>query len=496
MGGGDAGPETLMRAPRAVFLTTALFAVALSATAQVTAPHDRLAGARISGVVFDSVARAPLASAWVQLVASDSAGAAARTAISDSTGHYAFDDLPEGRYRLGFFHALLDSLGVNVPLREVAVRRGRATRADLAVPSGATLRAIICGVRSPRDSGLVVSGATVIGVVREARGGAPAANATVSGEWLEMSFLTTGVDRRRPRLAVTTGANGWFALCNAPAGGTMFLTASRGADSTDLIETPVPADGFLRRDLYLGAATSILVRDTAPRPDSLALPPRVVRSGSGRVTGIVRRAADDRPLAGAIVHLSDGPTARTDERGAFTLAGAPLGTRTLEVRSVGSYPTRRAVDVIDGAPPVQVRLANFQAVLDTVKILAPGAADRHGSGFDVRSRTGLGRYLTAQDLERRGALFTSDAFRNLPGTRLERDTIGMRHIYVRSAFGEWCEPSVHIDGLYMWNLDADEIDGMVSLRSVRAIELYNEATTPPEYQRGLSGCGTILIWTK
>ncbi|MBA4072668.1 MAG: hypothetical protein C0497_12655 [Gemmatimonas sp.] len=478
------------------FVPLAIMFVLSAQSAAAQSASERTPGVRVSGVVHDSVAHGPLAGAWVQLAGADRAGRAARTAVSDSLGRYAFDDVPEGRYKLGFFHAVLDSLGVEVPLRDLAVRRGRPLRADLAVPSGGTLRALICGVRSPRDSGVVVSGAAVIGVVRDARGGAPAEGVTISGEWLEISFRTQGIERRRPRVVVTTGANGWFALCNTPAGGNMFLTASRGADSTDLIEAAVPVDGFLRRDLYLGAARTVVVRDTTPRPDSLALPPRIVRSGEGRLSGTVMSADFRRPLAGAIVHLSDGPTARADERGAWTLANAPLGTRVLEVRSVGYYPDRRAVHVVGGMPPVQVALSTFTSVLDTVKIIAQGVTDRHGSGFEERKRTGLGRYLTSTDLERRGALFTSDAFRNLPGTRLERTETGERIILVRSAFGEWCQPSVHIDGLYMWNLTADDIDGMVSLRYVKGIEVYTEATTPAEYQRAMTGCGTILIWTK
>lgn len=457
---------------------------------------DRLPGVRVSGTVHDSIAHTPLAGAWVQLAGAGSSTRAARTVVSDSLGRYAFDEVPDGRYRLGFFHAVLDSIGVELPIRNLTVQRGRPVRADLAVPSGGTLRALICGVRSPRDSGVVVSGGAVIGVVRDARGGAPVEGVTVSGEWLEISFRTEGIDRRRPRVVVTTGANGWFALCNAPASGNVFLTASRGADSTDVIEAAVPIEGFLRRDLYLGAARTVVMRDTTFRPDSLALPPRIVRSGEGRISGTVMNADDKRPLAGAIVHLSDGPTARADERGAWTLANAPLGTRVLEVRSVGYYPDRRAVHVVGGMPPVQVALSTFKSVLDTVKVIATRAADRHNSGFEDRKRSGMGRILTSEDLERRGALFTSDAFKNLPGVRLERDSFGFRKIYVRSAFGDWCEPSVHIDGLYMWTLNADDIDGMVSLRYVKGIEVYTEATTPAEYQRGMTGCGTILLWTR
>ncbi len=480
------------------FATAVIAVLLFSSSAEAQGAGDRAPGVRVSGTVHDSVAHAPLAGAWVQLASADSVSHAggARTAISDSLGRYAFDDVPEGRYRLGFFHAVLDSLGVELPFRDLTVRRGRPARLDLAVPSGGTLRALICGVRSPRDSGVVVSGGAVIGVVRDARGGAPVEGVTVSGEWLEISFRTQGIDRRRPRVVVTTGANGWFALCNAPATGNLFLTASCGADSTDLIEAAVPIEGFLRRDLYLGAARTTVLRDSTPRPDSLALPPRIVRSGEGRLSGTVMSADYQRPLPGAIVHLSDGPTARADERGAFTLVNAPLGTRVLEVRSVGYYPDRRAVHVVGGMPPVQVALSTFKSVLDTVKIIAQFATDRHGNSFEDRKRTGLGRYLTSADLERRGAIFTSDAFKTLAGVRLERSSLGSRHIYVRSAFGEWCEPSVHIDGLYMWNLNADDIDGMVSLRYVKGIEVYTEATTPIEFQRAMTGCGTILIWTK
>ena len=311
------------------------------------------------------------------------------------------------------------------------------------------------------------------------------------------------MDRRRPRLVVTTGANGWFALCNAPAGGTMFLTASRGADSTDLIETEVPAEGFLRRDLYLGPAKTRVIRDSTARPDSLSVAPRVVRSGDGRLSGSVIGAAFRRPLTGAIVHLSEGPTARADERGEFRLVNAPLGTRMLEVRSVGYYPERRAVDVIDGAPPVHVSLNTFKAVLDTVRILAVDAPDRQLSGFDQRRRTGQGRYYTRADLARRGVIEVSDLFRNVPGVWLERTPEGTQ-IVMRSAFTAKimeepdfrCRPSVFLDGLHLYQASADEIDLAVPAKKVRAIEVYTEFTVPPQFTRGLTGCGSIVIWTR
>lgn len=490
-----------------------LFVVPAS-PADAQAASERTPGVRVSGTVRDSVARAPLAGAWVQLASADSVARAsrARTAISDSLGRYAFDDVPEGRYRLGFFHAVLDSLGVELPLRHLTVRRGRPARADLAVPSGGTLRALICGVRSPRDSGVMVSGGAVIGVVRDARGGAPVEGVTVSGEWLEISFRTQGIDRRRPRAVATTGANGWFALCNVPARGMMFLQASRGADSTDVLDLQIPASGFAHRQLYVGSSRTIVFGAVVSETDTL-MPVRRMRVGDGLLAGTIMTASGGRPVAGALVRLGDNPPTRADDRGAFVLAEAPAGTRMLEVRAVGYNPARVAVDVIPGAPSATVLLATAKAVLDTVKVLVARAADRHASGFEDRRRSGAGTYLTAQQIARRGAFSTSDLFRMMRGMRIgydydtletdanpnalaEMNQLSDRRILMRGITGNWCEPALWFDGILIPELSVDALDGWVPPDRLAAIEIYSEATLPPQFQRTRSGCGAVLFWTK
>src|SRR6059058_3965342 len=85
----------------------------------------------VHGVTYDSVARAPLAGARVQLVSADDPARFSRTAVSDSLGRYALADVPVGRYTLGFFHPLLDSIGVESPLGMVSVSGREAVRVDL-----------------------------------------------------------------------------------------------------------------------------------------------------------------------------------------------------------------------------------------------------------------------------------------------------------------------------------------------------------------------------
>jgi hypothetical protein len=303
-----------------------------------------------------------------------------------------------------------------------------------------------------------------------------------------------GIVRRAPRLVALTGDNGWFAMCNVPSGGTMTLMASLGPDSTDVIEVQVPAAGFLRRELYLGVARTVVIGDTVKRGDSLALAQRRVHFGNGVLSGTVVAAVGNRPLGGALVGIVDGPRVRANERGEWTLADAPTGSRMLEVRAVGYYPDRRRVDVIAGAPPVRVALSTLQAVLDTVRIVASSVRTRDLQGFLDRRRSGLGHYLTADDLAKRGALNTSDAFRSVPGVHVERSPLGDDVILMRSPFGE-CAPAVYINGMYM-NLGPQDIDDWVRPKEVLGIEVYTGESVPPQFMRGLSGCGSIVIWTR
>lgn len=477
------------------------------AAAQSSRPSNATPGGSISGVVRDSLARGPLAGAWVQFVDASREATVARTVLTDSLGRFSFDGVPNGRYTIGFFHALLDSLGVEPLLRQVTVSRGRAARIELATPSPARLRAAICSAHR-----VFPTGGVVLGVLRDARTRATVAGATVTGEWLEVSVRRGSIDRQRGRVNVTTGTNGWFALCNVPAHGMMFLQASRGGDSTDVLDLQIPASGFVHRQLFVGSSRTVVFDASTPETDTL-LPVRRVRIGDGLLTGTIVTASGGHLVAGALVRLGDNPPTRADQRGAFVLAEAPTGTRMLDVRAVGYSPARIAVDVVTGATPVTVALATSKAVLDTVKVIVARAADRHASGFEDRRRSGAGMFLTAQQIARRGAFSTSELFRMLRGMRVgydydtletdanpnalaEMNQLSDRRILMRGISGNWCEPALWFDGNLIPELSVDALDGWVPPERLAAIEIYSEATVPPQFQRTRSGCGAVLFWTK
>ena len=83
-------------------------------------------GAQIAGIVYDSLARRPLAGADVQLKRVRGAGTdtqrEVRTATADQSGAFTFESVGEGTYVLGFFHLMVDSLGVAMPTRQIHPR--------------------------------------------------------------------------------------------------------------------------------------------------------------------------------------------------------------------------------------------------------------------------------------------------------------------------------------------------------------------------------------
>ena len=449
-------------------------------------PAAPSAGSTIRGTVIDSLAGSPLTRATVQLVSSSTRPAVARTTETDSAGRFAFGEVAEGEYVVGFLHPVLDSLGLEPIARAVTVAGEREVAVELAVPAPARLRGAFCGG---------AGGGAIIGFVRAARGGAPVQGATVRGEWLEISLGTQGVGSRRAERVATTGAGGEFALCDVPSPGTVMLAASQGAGSTDPIELDVPAHGLLRRSLFLGEAVAAARTDTARAGDTVPAPSSI-RRGPGRLSGTVVAGADGAPLAGARVRVLNGETAQANARGEWTLSDAPSGTRVIEVRATGYYPVQRAVDIADGAAPVTVRLSRLAAMLDTIRAVARRQPGRL-SGFEERRRaSGAGRFLTAADIERRRILEFSEIFNYVPGLTRMRDTTGDNTLVMRSAFGEQCVPAVFLDGNLMRNLAPSDLDTLVDPKEVAAVEVYLETQAPPQFQAFMSGCGSIVVWTR
>jgi hypothetical protein len=440
----------------------------------------------VTGVVRDSVAQMPLPGATVQLVAANDPAKFVGSAVSDIYGQFTFHRVPGGKYKIGFIHPMLDSLGVEIPARDIEVVDEAPIETELGTPSSKRLRALYCSSREGIDS----ASAVVVGVVRNAYDGAPVANASVIAQWREYSIGKKGISESLPHVASTTNGLGWFALCNVPNQGTVTLVANVANDSTQIIEVAVPRDRLVRRELFLGG-----------------------HALNGRLSGIVVAEADNLPIQGALVSIVDGPGARANAVGEFAITDAPVGTRMVEVRAIGFYPERRSVDVMNGAMPVRFALSTLKAVLDTVRVKASRLSSRDKTGFEDRRHNGPGRYLTSSAIQKIAPVFLSDLFRGVSGLRVgyASDTLATdmaigvspdamsnidRRLLMRGISGDWCAAAIYLDGLHFPGLGASELDAWLRPGEVAGVEVYSEASVPNEFRQERSGCGSVVIWRK
>ena len=461
-------------------------ALAHAATAQITDSEHRPISGTVTGVVRDSVAQMPLPGATVQLVAANDPAGFVRSVTSDIYGQFTFLRVPEGKYKLGFIHPMLDSLGIEIPTRDVSIVDEKPIEMELATPSTKRLRGLYCANRENIDS----AAAVVVGVVRNARDGTPAPNATVVAQWREYSFGKTGIAERTPRLMTTTNDLGWFALCNVPNQGTLAIVANSDRDSTQMIEVTVPVDRLVRREFFLGG-----------------------HALNGRLSGIVVSEVDNRPIGGALISIVDGPGAQANAVGEWSISDAPVGTRMVEVRAIGFYPERRSVDIVNGTQPMRFALSTLKAVLDTVRVKASRFSTRDKTGFEDRRHNGPGRYITPSRIMKTSPTFISDIFRGVSGIRIgyASDTLATdmaigvagddlsntdRRLLMRGISGDWCAPAIYLDGMHFPGLGATELDAWLRPGSVAGIEVYSEASVPNEFRQNRTGCGSIVIWRK
>lgn len=146
------------------------------------------------------------------------------------------------------------------------------------------------------------------------------------------------------------------------------------------------------------------------------------------ITGVVRAASDARPVADAIVRLA-GTTraALTGADGRFVLAGVPLGPQVLEARRLGFAPLQRAIEVREGAPPVELLLNAEASVVSPMVVSATREVQRRQDAtvtIDV---------LDGEEVRRTRAAHPSGLLNRVPGVHVSELSGEGHSLAMRSA---------------------------------------------------------------
>jgi len=205
-----------------------------------------------------------------------------------------------------------------------------------------------------------------------------------------------------------------------------------------------------------------------------------------------------RPLEGAQVEVV-GTSLRgnTDESGRVALLAVPPGSAILRVRHLGFGELTIPISVTpgtfaDGHYRMKAVATDLRQVVVRASELKPERYAKTGrfDDFYRRRASGMGTYLTREDIDSRQAQKPEDLIRMVTGIRIR-----YRGMTPFIQFLRCDNVNVYIDG----NRSHDGFRDYFALSplDIEAIEVYHGiATVPPEFSPEPNDCAAIVVWTR
>mgnify|MGYP001056427042 CR=1 FL=1 len=370
------------------------------AEGEETGVHSR---GSVRGLVWDSARGSPLPDATVYLSGTP------YTAVTDPSGRFVLDNVPEGIYTAAFTHPGLDSLGVYPGGIVVSVVAGNVADVTFILPSRASLLETFC-----RGSGWEDARAAAVGTVREREGGAPVAGARVELSWTDYRVVAGGNLQAMPKsLVTTTDQIGRYRICGIEPGAVIIGLATHEKTEGVARQFEVEAGTIGVADLVMleedqGRRPGVTPARVAGEVQAPGCAPEDTAAGAGRVAGRVVDASTRVPMGNVEVWLtSEGREepglVRADGSGRFLFCGVEPGDYELRAVFRGFGEARARVQV---TPDEEVRVDLPMILSDPLRRTGTlrGRVVEAGSGEPVAGATvvvgeegGAGARVTGED---------------------------------------------------------------------------------------------------
>lgn len=258
----------------------------------------------------------------------------------------------------------------------------------------------------------------------------------------------------------------------------------------------------------------------------------------GRIRGRVVADSGGAPIGGAEVRVpAAGLSVRSDSLGRYTLPPMPAGPVRVFVRAVGYRDDSTEVTLRDRTVVnLELRLGMEEIAVvrratpprtSIVAIPAPGDTVNRLAEFQIRKRSGVGKFIERGDIAKWDGRLTSDMLESMGAIRIDRS--GLQAVAVngrvqaptcticRAVVSDTLDPAVaappttrqscfmdiYVDGISSFQFGAEPADPPFDLNAIGpdaidAVEIYAEASqVPPRYaNRAGSRCGVIIFWMR
>jgi hypothetical protein len=463
----------------------------------------------VQGEVIDSISRVGVARVSVALL--DTNGQAIDRTVTKADGRFLLYSPWPGEHRLRvsgegyrpstsppFFLEVDDESGVRLLL------------ARLEQPVEFTGEEMIH--RVCQDGSVVGESGTILGVVRDLEGH-PVVEADVMVSWPAVSAawaqLMEGDVLDDVMVVTITDSSGFFAACGVPAQTAISFHAVRDGMWSDFNTVR-----FVRGGVEHGG----VVHPSNDRLWFQALHVQPQQMHSAGVSGIIREEQAGIPVPNARVRLVGTELeTTTDSTGHFALEGVPSGPAKLRIGAIGYYAKgvelqlQPQISIVLGAGALMLTRAPTE--LTPLEVTASAPTRRPLTDFTRRRQENVGMFITKDEFMQQGNPQTStDVLRRMGGIKVlpnagydgsldhPRFNIVMTRLAGPRTFGnshlDLCAPLAFLDGHYLGTTNAIDVDRVINLEHVQAVEAYaSVASMPIEFRRPGSECGVVAFWT-
>jgi len=210
------------------------------------------------------------------------------------------------------------------------------------------------------------------------------------------------------------------------------------------------------------------------------------------------------PLRGAFVSvLNSSIRVGTGPNGRFRITRIPPGQFLLIVKRGGYRPTSAMVEV-KASDTLRLAYTLVDAPMATLEgmTVTEKAVSLRMLEFEQRRKLGMGQFMTAEEIERRGSVYATELMRKFTNMSVQPSRSKSMTEYFALSNREGgsismgaCPMTVYLDQVPMptpFNLDL-----LPSPKDIGGIEVYGGSSTiPPQFSGPNRGCGVILVWTK
>ena len=206
-------------------------------------------------------------------------------------------------------------------------------------------------------------------------------------------------------------------------------------------------------------------------------------------------------------NLQSVATAYGDEMGRFALVAPGPGRYSLRGSHMTAQPLIAGpLDLVVGqVATVELTLALQPIELDPLMVsVRPEYRQLVRKGFYERAKSGLGTFVTPEQVEKWRPIRATDLLRRLPGIRLEANPERVNRYFVTmtragmftgelgAGGGRRCVPRIIVDDAYYPDFDLDDLPA----QDIFAVEVYRSPVqVPVQYGGAAYSCGAIVVWT-